>query len=1805
METDIKNEETQKEEPAKEEEGPKEEAPKEEASKEEPPKEGEQPKEENPNIEQHKEGEKVTEENLGTENRPPGEDEDDDEYGDIMGPKKPNFEYPENYKEKEIKDVDLPNKLSQLYEILGQDAHKRYNCHFLNEKEILMAVANTFQIFNIETKERKIFPSTEVGGVGAVTIHPTEPIFAVGECGNFPNIYIYKYIDGNVKLYRILRKGTEAAYSALCFFVKEERLASVGNEPDYNLVIWNWRKETIILKAKAFSQEIFRVSFSDNFEGKLITCGMGHIRFWEMATTFTGLKLQGELGKFGQIDLSDISSFVEFPDGKVLSGTEHGTLLLWEGIFIKANLTEPDNKKCHVGLVEHMSWEDTDDVNKMKVMTAAHDGYCKWWKYLDIENVVLDDNSNGFITPLRAVLLINPENNRPIKIINLVKRKDFWLVQDGNGYLVKVIPNDSDQFKCEIISSFISDSINRSAFVPGESAIISQGSDKKISLSSFASNMKSFPEKILMEDLTTNDELKPTACDMPNKESLDEPFISAVGYNNGLFKVFSINPAERKLNAIFQSRPHENQIIRLKFSPDGTYLCTCTKKEIFLFFVEKFDQITPLCCIQENENQIVDMDWHPNSKYILLGYTNGTIDEIEVPIQYDRNKTYIFTEPKKKTFKIKQAENQIEKMDEKKRQRLKEAGKLKEEPEPGSVFSCRYVNLYEDGDFLVTSQKPYSEFLYLCTFNFAESNIDQRPINFWKLLPGHDYYVKHLSQNFIYLCTDKGAVQIRNKKLIDKYVEIFPNLPGCQVTNISSSDDENFLSVSYENGIISIYNLDSEGYINLVNSYATGSNPEDIDLDKLPPEFSDKNIDHVIEKFKQGEFNDIDTTIDATKMLSLENDKQEAIEKEKERIANEKKEKLKQKVKKLRDDFNKLKELNNRLPEEIRLTKEELIIDNKYLQIVEKEKEENLEDVENKYKWLKANVNVVINKIQTFLLSSVDSNIVTVYSFRINEHVSSLRCPSLPPKFDETLEKLENDLKAFRKKIDFDTLLPKYLPLTQANVVSEEEERKRFVELIQRAQDRLVSQEKKKSAKQVEIEPEIEETKVDIKDIKDLLDSKNDVRKKINDKEEKSKAKKKKNQNTKTKVDKIGRYGKCPEIYNLKTSYERHYDEKTMLTSTRQKKKIYEYLKVLYTERQNFNAKVIELKDKKIEILNKLAEYKKTMELYNKELNIEQEYDWYNFINNDRVDDLMKIPDEELNQYMNKKIEEDEKLKELFGEDKKEEEKDKEEPKEKDKDKDKSATLSDKKSPTQTIEGKEKDTINTKDNISGIKKEKSEDEDDDEDWGFEPRIRENKQTNETNLQFEYIKLNELKYNYKKDILLKEINQLIDDFDNELYALKSERYIISFYQKLGEYELILRHKELNKLRAFDKEDKKFCDRLVKMYDEYKANLDNLKRNFEYMDQNKKELKNQEKKKQEKELAFEKLIENERENREQLIKIFHQRKKESKDPNGDDKLEQEEELNMPKNITGQMRSEIYNLKNSCDFLDVEIQRYINKIEDFKRKMNTDIKTKEALDDKRFKLIDKIKANEKQKEKYINQIELCLPISLDQFHQIDTSGRTKLELGQAIYIDTAKSNKLDKALDQIIETNHRYEKEERLFTSDFDVKIRDKRGLEKKYKDIETVFKNEQILKFGLEIDFNFLLQANKKTTVDRYESEYKKLKIESDRKVDLYKQKIADAKKTLQEETNNNTEELKKIMEKLQDKQKNDKKLEEKNSEITKKNSKKFVMYDLKEKKIKLKEILKLLKQQMDALKREIDIFRRKGGHIYSTIASNLV
>lgn len=91
-------------------------------------------------------------------------------------------------------------------------------------------------------------------------MHPSKKFFAVAEMGQLPNIYIYEY--PSLKLYRILRKGTERSYSSVTFSGSGDMLASVGSDPDYLLTVWDWKQERLLLKSKAFSQEVYRVSFS-------------------------------------------------------------------------------------------------------------------------------------------------------------------------------------------------------------------------------------------------------------------------------------------------------------------------------------------------------------------------------------------------------------------------------------------------------------------------------------------------------------------------------------------------------------------------------------------------------------------------------------------------------------------------------------------------------------------------------------------------------------------------------------------------------------------------------------------------------------------------------------------------------------------------------------------------------------------------------------------------------------------------------------------------------------------------------------------------------------------------------------------------------------------------------------------------------------------------------------------------------------------------------------------------------------------------------------------------------------------------------------------------------------------------------------------------------------------------------------------------------------------------------------------------------------------------------------------------------
>ena len=87
------------------------------------------------------------------------------------------------------------------------------------------------------------------------------------------------------------------------------------------------------------------------------------------------LLLQGELGKFGGVELSDISSWVELPSGKVLSGSEGGALLVWDDALVKAVVTQPGGAPCHTGAIEALVYDAASSI----VITGGADGVLRQW----------------------------------------------------------------------------------------------------------------------------------------------------------------------------------------------------------------------------------------------------------------------------------------------------------------------------------------------------------------------------------------------------------------------------------------------------------------------------------------------------------------------------------------------------------------------------------------------------------------------------------------------------------------------------------------------------------------------------------------------------------------------------------------------------------------------------------------------------------------------------------------------------------------------------------------------------------------------------------------------------------------------------------------------------------------------------------------------------------------------------------------------------------------------------------------------------------------------------------------------------------------------------------------------------------------------------------------------------------------------------------------------------------------------------------------------------------------------------------
>ncbi|EFJ51830.1 hypothetical protein VOLCADRAFT_103323 [Volvox carteri f. nagariensis] len=575
---------------------------------------------------------------------------------------------------------------AQILAVLGMDTHRHNNALLLDEDTLVTCIGSHVVFVSLNTSHRRYLRGLDGGGVGAVAVHPSRTLLAIGEKARGstgPCVYIYAYpelkcikciflvIAAN-RVYRprastLFGQCTVMAFTRMFILrLLGDTLASVGSFPDFLLTLWDWRSESIVLRAKAFSQDVYTVAFSPYFEGQLTTSGQGHIRFWRMASTFTGLKLQGALGKFGNVELSDVAGFVELPDGKVLSTTETGELLLWDGGLIKVVLLRPGGKACHDGPVEVLLHDRASGV----ILSAGADGYVRVWDFNQVNDAEPREDGHS--------LELKPLDEVPVApgahLVSLLWEGRRWVAVDmaGRIYVVALPVSGAISKGASILCAgrHPAGAVAGLVLSPRSHVCIIASRDGQMRVLDYRTGA-------ILAEAPGSQPITAVAA-IPASTGV-AGMVTVAGYRDGVVRVYTrsgplvdldapdgvdadTSPFPQNLTLAGVAKPHKGSVLALAVSQDAARLASCGEDGTVFFFdlaslgstAANGVPAAPPCGVlvprayvrlAQGTGTVACATWSADGVVLLLGTSRGTILQVSLPPKdFDTHHSYEWTE---------------------------------------------------------------------------------------------------------------------------------------------------------------------------------------------------------------------------------------------------------------------------------------------------------------------------------------------------------------------------------------------------------------------------------------------------------------------------------------------------------------------------------------------------------------------------------------------------------------------------------------------------------------------------------------------------------------------------------------------------------------------------------------------------------------------------------------------------------------------------------------------------------------------------------------------------------------------------------------------------------------------------------------------------------------------------------------------------------------------------------------------------------------------------------------------------------
>ncbi|CAJ1397957.1 unnamed protein product [Effrenium voratum] len=973
-----------------------------------------------------------------------------------------------------LEDRELPRCGTKAARFMGYDFSRVNNAVWTSKEEFAYITGHVVCFMNIETRQRRFLHGRDDGGIGAVAMSPDGVYFAAAERSitSSPHVYIYSF--KTMRLYRILRKGTTRGYASVAFSPHDKNhLAALGCAPDYLLSVWDWRNERLLLKCKAYGQDVTSIRWGQ-FPGMLTSVGVGHMRFWKMALTFTGLKLQGDLGKFGASELSDISGFVELADGKIVSGTEYGKLLVWEGVFVKVELMRANESATlaeaplsiagspHKGSIDVVLLDKENSL----VVSGGDDGYLRWWPIDEVDSAEADYD-NGILEygiRMRKEVRIPPssEHNIPVAHIQHVvvcPDEVTWLIQDSRNGMVWLY-NISDGSCISALgchSSQVTSTLISSSYA---GMVMSCGLDGTVR----AYNVSNPWDNELFRDARplANADVGATCMDAtpeivdPTKRTI------CVGYTDGTIRAFTAcSDGFLHLQAL---KPHKCLVKQLKYSGDDAGLLATLSEDnaVFFFQVQLLSEHAIPIGFVKIPTTVDFFTWDDVSGNLLLSLRDGTLlslqspqlDNVDNTETYEIQVNYWSVQPEVPEIESDEEEEEeeeegeggeeeepqdspreelVEEEGKKKKKKTKEERKA-EEDEDGEnrkevivTSVSRAIFIPGDGDaserkVLFAGTGAYAGGLWEGSLiGMEERNVKEDPLEqrisqtmacqLRAKLPKH-VQVTHLS-----ISPSKRWLIVG---FADGRVWLTPRHGGCfmcthvadggsgAVNSVSMQEDETLMVVAAGDGSLVTYTI-SDGLLELAENYVHGQvNLEDaaLELESAMPEMPDASMEGwSLPPREAPGVVAINPDITDTKHYSIQDAKLKAEEDSARAAAELKKLRVRERISEIRDELAELQAKNATL-KEAQLSSGDMVVDQEYINHLREDMEHQIEQVRFELAWSVEFHERGLQKLKDYYLQQVDFERVEVLGFRSEHRVSSFRCAKMSNELQANLARL-------------------------------------------------------------------------------------------------------------------------------------------------------------------------------------------------------------------------------------------------------------------------------------------------------------------------------------------------------------------------------------------------------------------------------------------------------------------------------------------------------------------------------------------------------------------------------------------------------------------------------------------------------------------------------------------------------------------------------------------------------------------------------------------------------------------------------